>query len=444
MPTSEELQPLVESPREDLGVEYKDWLNLSTPHGKATIAKHAIALANHGGGHIVLGFSEQVERLVSHQKPEEVPVVTPDSVNEAIRRYCEPEFQCETNVVNHSNTGVAHPVITVPGTFAAPVMSKRDHQGVIRQYGCYIRKPGPRSEEPHTYSEWRSLFERCVRAARADLLDSIRSIVMGQVDAPESRSDAHEELRDFCAAARDRWTELASGLPVGSPSAFPLGYFEIGMSLVGAVPADSFGEIEDRLLLARGATTFSGWPLFLNLHATDLRQYPYGNFVEAWVGRPVPNRRFEESSHSDFWRASPEGNLYSIKGHMEDGVPQHATPGSVFDIGTTIRRIGEALTFARAWAATFEGVEQIAIRCRLSGLNDRSLVTFGAFTAFAMVSPGICRTDAVELQGQMTPQQVDDNLAEVVHGFARPLYERFDFYQLQLETVQRALQEMRR
>ena len=166
--------------------------------------------------------------------------------------------------------------------------------------------------------------------------------------------------------------------------------------------------------------------------------------MEAWVGNPAANRFFDEPFHSDFWRASADGDLYSIQGYLEDGVDQHAVPGRAFDVGKTIRRVGEALIFARKWAETFEGVEQIFIRCRFTGLDGRGLAYLGTMTAFHSLFPKLCRTDVVDLQGQATPQQIEDNLAEVLHAFLRPLYERFDFYELQLGTVQRALQEMRR
>ena len=58
MPTTSELQALLEFPTEKTTVEYKSWLNLSENHGKATLAKAAIALANEGGGIIVLGMRE--------------------------------------------------------------------------------------------------------------------------------------------------------------------------------------------------------------------------------------------------------------------------------------------------------------------------------------------------------------------------------------------------
>lgn len=85
MPTVQDLEQLVSQPREDLSSEYKDWLNLSANEHKATIAKAAIALVNHGGGFIILGFEEVGGRLVSRDRPQEIPEVTQDSINAAIR-----------------------------------------------------------------------------------------------------------------------------------------------------------------------------------------------------------------------------------------------------------------------------------------------------------------------------------------------------------------------
>ena len=67
-----DLQPLVETPREDLGAEYKAWLDLSQNDGRATLAKAIIAIANHGGGFVVLGFDEEGENLVSAARPSRI------------------------------------------------------------------------------------------------------------------------------------------------------------------------------------------------------------------------------------------------------------------------------------------------------------------------------------------------------------------------------------
>ena len=116
MPSIQDLEHLVTEPREDLGVEYKDWLDLGSTEHKATLAKAAIALVNHGGGFIVLGLAEEVAGLTSHARPAVIPEVTQDAVNAAIRRFAAPEFHCEMYAVPHPDTGVVHPVIAVPGT----------------------------------------------------------------------------------------------------------------------------------------------------------------------------------------------------------------------------------------------------------------------------------------------------------------------------------------
>jgi Putative DNA-binding domain len=95
VPTAAELQPLVTEPREDIGVEYKEWLDPTSNHGRATIARAAIALANHGGGFIVIGFAEKREALVSQTKPDNLPAITQDGANAAVRRYADPEFHVE-------------------------------------------------------------------------------------------------------------------------------------------------------------------------------------------------------------------------------------------------------------------------------------------------------------------------------------------------------------
>ena len=72
------------------------------------------------------------------------------------------------------------PFVLVPGGERVPVMCRRDADGIIQKQQCYIRKPGPKSEEPFTAAEWRTLLDRCIRTGRDDLLEAIRIIVEGR------------------------------------------------------------------------------------------------------------------------------------------------------------------------------------------------------------------------------------------------------------------------
>ena len=160
MPTTAELQILLEFPVEKLKVEYKSRLKLDENPGRATLAKAAIALANEGGGVIVLGMREdnaQGGALRSQARPKDIARYSQDDINAAINRYADPKFHCEVAFANHPGTNNEHAFVMVPGGMIVPVMSVRGCDGVIGAQKCYVRKPGPRSEEPFTSEEWRGV-----------------------------------------------------------------------------------------------------------------------------------------------------------------------------------------------------------------------------------------------------------------------------------------------
>ena len=441
MASIEELQPLITEPREDLAYEYKDWLDLTSKEHKATLAKAAIALANHGGGFIVIGFAEQGQTFESRPRPEEIPEITQDSVNAIIRRYADPEFHCELHNVPHPDTGVSHPVVIIPSTLTVPVMSRRDYQGQIAQNSCYIRKPGPRSEQPQTAEEWRTLLNRCVRANQDELLEAIRSIVTGRVEAQDSIPNALDDLQDYCTAAHGRWKELVSSEDDHSPARFPHGYYEMAFSLVGATPADSLGELQKRLSAAR-RIRLSGWPLFLDIQVSGWSPQPHEDFVEAWLGGPAyDGRRNGEPNHCDFWRASRDGKLYTIRGYFED--ERGNTAGTVVYNTLPILHIGEGLLFASRFAGTFEEVDQIAFYCRFTRLKGRYLDWPPWYSASSLPRIYTSNTDEIPLTGQINQQQVQDNLAEILHPLLQRLYEKFNFYELSFDLVAEELQRLR-
>ena len=59
----------IANPAEDLDAEYKGWLDLRKEPDRANLAKAVIALANHGGGVVVLGFEELPTGLEARPKP---------------------------------------------------------------------------------------------------------------------------------------------------------------------------------------------------------------------------------------------------------------------------------------------------------------------------------------------------------------------------------------
>lgn len=442
MPSIQELQPFLTEPREALDAEYKGWLNLKTNEDRAKLAKAAIALANHGGGYIIIGLEEQEHQFVASNRPDDLPEITQDAVNAAVRRFATPEFHCKTFSVPHPDTGTVHPIVVVPGDMTEPIMSKRECNGVIGQNRCYIRKPGPRSEEPQTAEEWRTILQRCVRAGREDMLEAIRSIVSGRVDPIVPARDACADLHAFVEAARTRWQEVTANMPPNAPARFPQGYYEMGFSLVGAKSAPNLSVLKDRLDVAR-QIRLTGWSTFLSMTKHGLAPYAYESLIEAWVGNPVGGHTMSgEPADKDFWRASPDGKLYTIRGYTEDGMADRGVnPGSTIDVTLPVWRVGEGVLFAARLAETFEDVKTIAIECRFTGLRNRKLVSVTGRRA--MFDNRVSQTDSITLTAAATPAQISDNLVEIMHVLLVPLYERFDFFRLPFELVDAELARLK-
>ncbi len=437
------LERFILNPIEDLDAEYKGWLDLRVERDRANLAKAVIALANHGGGVIVLGFEELSTGLVARPKPTGIPDVTQDSVNDAVRRYAEPQLHCRLYSVKHPDVDSIHPVIRVPGS-EVPVMSKRDQSDEgLRQYKVYVRKPGPRSEEPQTADEWRILLDRCVRARREDMLDAIRQIVLGRVEDSDLDHTA-AELEGFIDSSRERWMSLVHNEPRDAPHCFPNGHYEIAIGRIGAQPAISLSELKDKLGIAQRVQT-SGWPPFMDVGVRDLNPHAYEGCIEAWIGRPLPNKMFNDPSRSDFWRASPTGQLYSIRGYSEDGGEWanslQLNPGTTLTVNNSVLQIWECLRFASRFLRTFGDFEDVIIRCQFAGLSGRTLVD-SLDPAFS-IRRGVGQVDEVPLTGQFTLKQLEDNMPEVLSHLMGPMFEHFEFFQLTVAHVQNIIDRYR-
>lgn len=165
-----DLDRLVLEPAETLEVEYKEWLDLRSKPHKAKLAKELIALRNHGGGHVVLGFSDP--QMEASPRPDGYDYVTADYINGIVAAYTDPPFHCAMSSVR------GHVVISVPAGVTVPVRAKKgseNHEIISDRY--YIRRPGPCSEPPQSGLEWDTLLRRCIANRDAELESVVRRVV---------------------------------------------------------------------------------------------------------------------------------------------------------------------------------------------------------------------------------------------------------------------------
>lgn len=160
------LEDLVSYPHESLNVGLKGWLDLSDEEHKADLAHAILALANFGGGYLVLGFQESNGTWIADpHRPASLDQYGQDLVNGVVRSYAEPSFHCEVHQVSDAASGHPFPVITVPGNHKVPIRAKRDgpNNRHVRINAYYIRRPGPSSEVIQTADEWNALVGRCIK-----------------------------------------------------------------------------------------------------------------------------------------------------------------------------------------------------------------------------------------------------------------------------------------
>lgn len=443
MPSTTELETLLQFPVEKLTVEYKSWLNLSENHGRATLAKAAIALANEGGGVIVLGMRgdyAQGGALRSQLRPAEIGRYSQDEINNAINRYADPEFHCGLAFANHPVTNHEHAFVLIPGGMIVPVMSARSCEGVIAAQRCYVRKPGPRSEEPFTAEEWRGVMERCIAARRESMLDAIRVIVQGH-GSPAAPPAAVDALVDFERTALERWNNLIRDLPADDEARMVLGRYEISFQLLDVPAAASAGELL-RYMAVASQVKHTGWGPFVQLSRREFEPRIVGGNVEAWLGQHAEDRLIYSSAHCDYWCANPSGLFFLLRGYDEDAVEGFA-PGSIIDITLPIWRVGEALLYASRIARSYAENPRISVRCHFRGLSNRRLGAVDQLRRFFMDDSRVCHDTDVQLSTAASATEMNDNLIEILHPLLVPLYERFRFFELPLDLVRTEIGRMR-
>jgi hypothetical protein len=450
MPLTTELIALLDEPNETLTVEHKSWLDLGETRDRAVLAKAAIALANSGGGTIVLGMRHREGKgpLESVPRPAEVDPYTQDDVNQAVNRFADPEFHCELSFAVHPVTKVEHAFVRVPGNLTVPVMSRRDCEGVISARRCYVRKPGPRSEEPLEAKEWRVLFDRCVRAGRDEMMNAIRLALHGGAGRV-AQPAAGEALTAFTHGARQRWAHLVQDLPANDPARFPHGHYTLGFELLSEKGLPSLSELR-RAMQQASSIKHTGWGPFALAQRTEFEPRIVDGAIEAWFGLPVERVLARDPAHVDYWRADTTGKLVLLRGYEEDGQagltpgPPGVTPGTVFDITLPVWRVGEAILYVGRLADCFGDNDGLSflVHCRYLGLRGRTLVHLEGRRM--ILDPYRCADDEVTLTRQITRAEARDNLVEVLHRMLSPLYERFSFFELSERLVAEEVDRMTR
>lgn len=438
--TPRQLQALVAYPREDLDRELKGWLDLDDGENAASLMKAVLALANHGGGFVLIGFAEELGAWVEDAagRPADLTMYEQDRINGLVASYAEPVFHCEVHHVVHPQTGVAYPVVVVPAG-RVPIRAKRDSPEMrqVRINNYYVRLPGPKSETPRSGADWDRLLRRCTLNDRDALLDDIRRLLGGsQLAGSQPPPSTLDRVDAWAESSLERWAQLVAERRVAD-------VYEHGTATYAYLINGTFSQPSQQELirvLERSKGPETGWPMWLVLHGDRTGgPQPHQGAVEAILAGGTV---FNDPSHSDYWRADPTGRFFLLRGVEEDDEAKERAPGTVFDFLLPVWRCAEALLHASRVADELEVPEAtITFRASWTGLEGRALLSL--WERRFMDGSRRARENAVVSHVEVSADSISPNLAAILQQLLAPLYAVFDFFQMPLNVVEEELARFR-
>jgi hypothetical protein len=415
------------NPSEALDFEVKGWLDMDDLEDRGKIAKALIALENHGGGFLLIGYEATNEkRLVPKTpRPASLDKYNTDLFNAIVKKCAEPAFHVDVTLQRHPETGDEFPLVLVRGTSRTPVRSDSETTGKsLRNYTYYIRRPGPSSESPQTGAEWDALVRRCVLNQRTEIVELLRSFIPAVAEGDiRALGDELHALRLFCEQSYAKWQRLNAALPDGHPSKNTLGTFSFACQILGNSKKLTPPEI---LQAIQSLRKYTGWPI-LDAQGEN-KSYLADGCIETWLA----NQKYPDRAHADFWRVHPDGFIYLLRGYQEDALEgEDATrypPGTGFELTLPVWRLGEfLLRVEELGRAMFEDGFTLLVRCAWRGLKGRRLIVLGGRRF--IWGEHRSQEDVVVTKEKIPQAAVNDLLPDIVKRLTSPLYAHFDFFQ---------------
>ena len=142
-------------------LDYKESVDLSTGDGSASLAKDVIAMANAGGGTIIIGVAEKMKGQFERVGLSKTILETLETtlVNKSLRSFMAPSIYVGVRrVIDEGKTFI---FLQIPGAEDAPVLAKKNNQNVSLYQGrIYIRNTAAESREITDYLEFRQFLDR--------------------------------------------------------------------------------------------------------------------------------------------------------------------------------------------------------------------------------------------------------------------------------------------
>jgi MinD-like ATPase involved in chromosome partitioning or flagellar assembly len=210
------------------------------------------------------------------------------------------------------------------------------------------------------------------------------------------------------------------------------GVWKVGYGLAPQ-PDLNLGQLREAIRTSAGSET--GWPEWMWADFEDARPRIVNDVIECWLA--TPNPPFQGGSHSDYWRGSPKGLMYLLRGYEDDDEPRKRPPGTTFDLTLPIWRTAEAFLHATRMAEEV-GLPDARIRLRgvWTGLKGRRLASWAQPSRDLFATPRQSSQDSIQREVALLAADVRENLSQAVFELLKDVYALFDFFELPFGLVE--------
>jgi len=450
----ERIASLIDHRTEEPEVEYKAWMDLSTPENKAKLAKHLCALSNYGGGWIVFGVSDDGSHTEPH--PGDLASYSQDIVNGIVNRYLHPAFHCNVHFVTSRKTSKQYPVVQVPPHGAQPICAKSDGPLVdkrrigISQGIHYIRIPGPNSVPIDNPELWRKVLHRCVLIERENLLSSIGRLFSSPSTVPIASS-----LASFVDEGIACWNDLQNEewLVDAKQNRTALA-FQFLTGNGDAVSSVHLSSLRDGIRESSNAADSEcpGQTTFDISHQGHIA--PTTRVVGNTEGLEV-NALFNGDGTylmgPSFWRAMANGCGVEIRPYHEDtdwvrgAVEQRSSRkwpvGDYLSPRFQAVRIYQFIAFVRNLSRLFPDGERVRLLADYVGLSGRIIQDAKAGTYYSLDRRSSTPSRRVEVDATVE-SLFGTGTSEAGALLLNPMLRLFDGHEVGAEFIRRAVQEL--
>jgi Putative DNA-binding domain len=447
------IQELIQQPQESLSIELKAWIDPDQPDDIAKIVKTSLALRNHGGGYIVIGFDNNTLKPILENAPSNArQIFHIDKIQGMVAKYSSDPF--EVAVEFPKRDGQDFPVIIIPTGIKTPVATKKDlrpnENYLIRIDTVYVRSLSSNNTPSTTQAkskDWNRLIEVCFDNREADIGRFIRRH-LGSIGAEQLNSLAtvftenlkpqvsnEDLLRDYIQESEQHYKQALTNRNVALPEH---GAWEVGLILKGEVPHHSTNQ-EFLNLLNASNPDYTGWPVWLDSRQFGNENHPY--VIDGGWEALLIFLNTGLSNNIDFMRLDPRGRFF-LRRALEDDMESKRSPQALtaLDFRLTVWRTAEAIAVGIAFAKSMGCLPEettLAFAFKWTKLKGRKISSW-ARSNFGRSIPSIhsAYQDEVITFVNVPLDTPLSAISQYVNQAVKPLFEIFGGFTLSEDSIE--------